>query len=215
MLAIAAGLALATGARAEPRHGLSTFGDLRYPAGFKHFEYVNPDAPKGGRIAMIGPGGVLSFDSFNAYVVKGDAAQGLELLSDTLMVRAFDEPDAVYGLVAASADVAGDKKSVTFKLRPEAKFSDGSPVTADDVVFSLTTLKEKGHPQYSLALKDVTGAEAIDPLTVRYAFAGELVRDLPILVAGLPVLSKAHYTANPFDAALTPPLGSGDRKSVV
>jgi microcin C transport system substrate-binding protein len=126
------------------------------------------------------------------------------------MVRAQDEPDAVYGLVAESADVAPDGKSVTFKLRPEARFSDGTPLTADDVVFSFSVLKEKGHPAISLTLRDVERAEALDPETVRYTFKGNLTRDLPIVVAQLPVLSKAYYTSQPFEeTSLKPPLGSG------
>lgn len=202
--------ALAASAGAEPRHGLSAFGDLKYPADFKNFEYVNPDAPKGGRLAMIGTAERTTYDSFNNYILKGDAAQGLEYLFDSLMVRAVDEPDAVYGLVAESADLAADKKSVVFKLRPEAKFADGTPITADDVVFSFNTLKEKGHPNFQLTLRDVEKAEAVDPHTVRYTFKGDLVRDLPLVVAELPVLSKAYYTAYPFDqTSLAKPLGSG------
>ena len=203
---------LATAAIAEPRHGLSTFGDLKYPPGFAHFDYVYPEAPKGGAIRMVGSSSVTTFDSFNDHVLDGDAAQGLELLFDTLMARALDEPDALYGLVAESADVASDRHSVTFKLRPQAKFADGTPITADDVVFSLTTLKEKGHPRYSLTLKDVAGAEALDPTTVRYNFTGDLVRDLPILVAELPIFSKIYYTDHPFKMSLDPPLGSGPYK---
>ena len=137
----------------EARHGLSAFGDLAYPNDFQHFNYVNPEAPKGGSFSLIGWGGVTTFDSLNNYILKGDAAQGLELLFDTLMTRAADEPDAVYGLVASSAEVTDDGLSVTFKLRPEAKFSDGSPLTADDVVFSFETLKTKGHPIYGQMLE--------------------------------------------------------------
>ena len=128
-LALVPALPFAT-ANAEPKHGLSIFGDLKYAADFKHFDYVNPDAPKGGRIVTMGTGGATTFDSFNNFIVKGDAAQGLDFLFDTLMVRAADEPDAMYGLIAKSADVAADGHSVTFKLRSEAKFSDGTPVTA-------------------------------------------------------------------------------------
>lgn len=194
----------------EPRHGLSIFGPLAYPADFKHFAYVNPDAPKGGRISMVGPAGRITYDSFNDHILKGDAAQGLELLFDSLMVRAFDEPDALYSLIAKTAEVADDGMSVTFALRPEAKFADGSALTADDLVFSFETLREKGHPRYRIALRDVEKAEALDPHTVRYTFKGSLVRDLPINVATLPVLSKAFYAANKFEeTSLTPPLGSG------
>ena len=201
---------LSAPAVAGPRHGLSAFGDLKYPADFKSFDYVNPDAPKGGRLAMIGTAGRTTFDSFNNYILKGDSAQGLEYLFDSLMTRAQDEPDAVYGLIASSAEVAPDRKSVVFHMRPEAKFADGSPVTADDVAFSFTALKEKGHPNFGLSLRDVVKAEAIDPLTVRYEFKGDLTRDLPLVVAELPVLSKAYYTGRPFDeTTLDKPLGSG------
>jgi microcin C transport system substrate-binding protein len=198
-------------AHAEPRHGISAFGELKYPADFKHFDYVNPNAPKGGRVSQIGPAGILTFDSFNDFILKGDAAQGLELLYDTLMVRAHDEPDAVYGLIAKTADIAADGMSVTFALRPEAKFADGTPVTADDVVFSFETLRSvKAHPRFSLTLKDVVKAEAIDVHTVKYTFQGSLVRSLPRLVALLPVLPKAYYATRDFEkTSLEPPLGSG------
>jgi microcin C transport system substrate-binding protein len=198
------------GAAAEPKHGLSAFGDLAYLADFKNFGYANSDAPKGGTFSLMGWGGVATFNSLNNYILKGDAAQGLELLFDSLMTRAADEPDAVYGLVAESAEVADDRMSVTFHLRPEAKFADGSKVTADDVVFSFETLKTKGHPLFHQMLQDVVKAEAIDPGTVRYTFEGELVRDLPLTVASLPIFSKAYYSTQPFDqTTLKPPLGSG------
>lgn len=210
-LGLAAVLAVPAGA--EPRHGLSVFGELKYPADFAHFDYVNPDAPKGGRVSQIGPTGVTTFDSFNGFILKGDAAQGLDLLFDTLMARAMDEPDAVYGLVAESADLADDGMSVTFKLRPEAKFADGSALTAEDVVFSFDTIKTKGHPALSSQIRDVEKAEALDAQTVRYTFKGNLTRDLPVNVATLPILSKAYYTEHPFEeTSLTPPLGSGPYK---
>lgn len=207
----AAVLALVHGpACAEPRHGLSVFGDLKYPEDFAHYDYVNPDAPKTGRIVTMGTSGATTFDSFNQFIVKGDAAQGLDLLFDSLMVRAYDEPDAMYGLVAKSADVAADGMSVTFKLRSEARFSDGSAVTATDVVNSFTLLKEKGAPAISLALRDVEKAEAPDAETVVYTFKGTLTRDLPVILAGLPVLSKHYYDKQPFEeTSLEPPLGSG------
>ncbi len=197
-------------AAAEPRHGLSIFGDLKYAADFTHFDYVNPDAPKGGRMVTMGTGGANTYDTFNQYILKGDAAQGLDSLFDSLMVRANDEPDAVYGLIAKSADVALGGMSVTFKLRPEAKFSDGTPVTAADVAASFTLLKDKGHPSISLTLRDVVSAQAVDAETVTYTFTGELTRDLPTIVATLPVLSKAFYATQLFEeTSLKPPLGSG------
>lgn len=207
-----AGLVLASaGAAAENgKHGVSAFGELKYPPDFKHFEWVNPDAPKGGRLAMIGTAALTSFDSFNSFILKGDAAQGLGHLYDSLMTRALDEPDAVYGLVARSAVVAPDRSSATFSLRPEAKFADGSAITAEDVVFTFNILKEKGHPAFRVQLRDVTKAEALDPHTVRFSFTGTQTRDLPLVAASLPVLPKAYYATREFDqTTLEPPLGSG------
>jgi len=174
-------------AAAEPRHSLTIFGDAKYPAGFRHFDYVNPDAPKGGRLATVGAQG---FDSFNPFILKGSQATGLSLTFDSLMERSGDEPDTYYGLIAETVDVAKDGMSVVFKLRPEAKFSDGKPITSEDVVWTFDTLKEKGHPSYALLYRDVTKAEALGPREVRFQFKGELTRDLPGLVAGLTVLPK-------------------------
>lgn len=198
---------------AKKVHGLSPFGELKYGPDFKHFDYVNPSAPKGGSLSMIGPSRLKSFNSFNDFILKGDAAQGLSSLFDTLMEGAGDEPGSIYGLVAQSAEVADDKKSVTFFMRPEAKFSDGSQVTAKDAVFSFDILKSKGHPAYALQLRDVVKAEAIDDLTVRYYFKGEQVRDLPRLVASLPLLSATYYKTHDFSkTSLDAPLGSGAYK---
>ena len=203
-------LGVGAGATAERSHGLSAFGDLALPPDFKHFSYADPDAPKGGTFVLIGWGGVTTFNSLNNYILKGDAAQGLELLFDTLMARAADEPDAVYGLVAESAEVADDGMSVTFYLRPEARFADGSPLRADDVMFSFETLKTKGHPLFNQTLRDVEKAEAVDPHTVRYTFKGNQVRDLPLTVAALPIFSKVYYADKKFDeTTMEPPLGSG------
>ncbi|MEL6337080.1 MAG: ABC transporter substrate-binding protein, partial [Pseudomonadota bacterium] len=136
-------------AGAGPTHGLSAFGALKYPADFSHFDYVNPAAPRGGTFSTAIGG--LSFDSVHPFILKGNPnpfryVATSALLFETLMVAAADEPDAVYGLVAQTAEVAADGTSVTFTLRPEAKFSDGTPITADDCVFSLEIMKTKGHP---------------------------------------------------------------------
>jgi len=211
LLAVLA-LALATpnGLHAEPRHGLSAFGELKYPPDFAHFDYVNPDAPKGGRLATVGTAALITFDSFNGFILKGNAAQGLSNLFDTLMTPAQDENDAMYGLVAHSAEVAPDGLSVTFFLRPEARFADATKLTAKDVVASFDLIKAHGHPFLSMPLRDVTGAEALDDYTVRYTFTGNLTRDLPLLVAGLPIFSKAYYETRDFtETTLEPPLGSG------
>jgi microcin C transport system substrate-binding protein len=207
---VALALAAAPAIADTPRHGLSAFNTLKYPADFKHFDWVNPDAPKGGRLALIGPVARTTFDSFNGFILKGDPAQGLELLFDSLMTRAYDEPDAVYGLVAHSADLAPDRRSVTFQMRPEAKFADGTAITSADVVFSFETLKTKGHPNIRNQLRDVAAAIAQDPHIVRFDFTGPLTRDLPLVAAGLPILSKAYYATREFDqTTLEAPLGSG------
>lgn len=197
-------------AQAAERHGLSAFDTLKYPADFEHFEWVNPDAPKGGRLALIGPVARTTFDNLNAFILKGDAAQGLDLLFDSLMTRSPDEPDAVYGLVALSAELAPDRSAVTFRMRPEAKFADGTMITSADVVFSFDALKTKGHPNIRGQLRDIASAVAVDVHTVRFDFTGALIRDLPLVAAGLPILSKAYYATREFDqTTLDPPLGSG------
>ena len=149
--------------------------------------------------------------SFNPFILKGDAAAGLGLLFDSLVAGANDEADAAYGLVAREVEIADDKKSVTFYLRQEAKFSGGTPLTAEDVLFSFNILKSKGHPQYRFLLRDVVKAEALDLHTVRYTFQGDLVRDLPLTVGGLSILSKAYYENRDFAKTTLDeaPLGSG------
>ena len=210
-LGIAAALVMmAGGADAAPRHGLSVFGDLKYPANFAHFDYVNPDAPKGG---VYSTWALDSFDTLNPFLLKGVAAEGIGLTFDTLMARAMDEPDALYGLIAETADVADDRSSVTFQLNRAARFHDGTPITADDVVFTYRTLVEKGHPQYRILFRDVDKAEALAPDRVRFTFKPGEHRDLPTQLAGLPVLSRAYYKTVAFDrTTLTPPLGSGPYK---
>ena len=130
----------------------------------------------------------------------------MQYLFDSLMVRADDEPDAMYGLVAHSVELGAGRRTATFFLRPEARFADGSPLTAADVAFSLETLKQKGHPRIALPLRDVAEVVAVDAHTVRYRFDGERTRDLPLIVAGLPVFSKAYYAKRRFDrTTLDPP----------
>ncbi|MDE1172407.1 MAG: extracellular solute-binding protein [Parvibaculaceae bacterium] len=198
-----------------PQHGMSVFGDLKYPAGFSHFSYVNPDAPKGGLLSETGSttaynGAQDNFDTLNGYILKGNAAQRLDLNFDTLMVRAFDEPDAVYGLVAETAAFGNDGHDVIFTLREAARFHDGSKLTAEDVAFSLLLLKKEGHPLISQNMREVKDAIAETANRVRVTFSGKEARDLPLMLATLPIFSKAFYTANVFDkTTLVPPLGSG------
>jgi microcin C transport system substrate-binding protein len=196
-------------------HGLSAFHDLKYPADFRHFDYVNPDAPKGGVFSQIGPTraynqSFLTFNTLNAFILKGEAAQGMELTFASLMARASDEPDAMYGFVARRVIRSADGLTYRFLLRPEARFHDGSRLTAHDVAFSLSTLKEKGHPIIRNQMRDVEAAEAIDETTVVVRFAPKRARDVPLYVAGLPIFSRAYYSNRPFDeTSLEAPLGSG------
>jgi microcin C transport system substrate-binding protein len=199
-------------------HGLSAFGDLAYPADFHHFGYVDPNAPKGGTFSQIGPSrqfnqNFLTFNSLNSYILKGDAAQGMELTFATLMARCGDEPDAMYGLAASKVRRSADGLTYRFFIRPEAKFHDGTPLTAHDVVFSLTILKAKGHPLITQLLRDFTGAKAADDGSVVATFAPNRARDVPLFVAGLPIFSRAYYTTKPFEeSTLDIPLGSGAYK---
>ncbi len=139
-------------------HGMSAFGDLKYPADFRHFDYVDPAAPKGGVFSQIGASrqlnqNFLTFNSFNGFILKGEGALGIERTFATLMERAWDEPDAMYGLAARSVRVSDNGSTYRFQLRPEARFHDDTKLTADDVVFSFTTLKEKGHPILAQIMK--------------------------------------------------------------
>jgi microcin C transport system substrate-binding protein len=205
-----AALLTAVSAEAAARHGASIFGDLKYQPDFPHFDYADPSALKGGRLVTIGPTGVTTFDSFNGFILKGDAAQGLDVIFDTLMVRAYDEPDAMYGLVAKLVDVADDKKSVSFELRPEAKFADGSALTAEDVCDSFRLLKTEGHERIRITIHDVKECQVLSPQRLRYQFEGENTRDLPLVVASLPIFSKTYYQSHDFTkSTLEPPLGSG------
>lgn len=208
----------AASAQSAERHGMSAFGDLKYPADFPHFNYVNPDAPKGGpyseSISSRGyNGSFLTFNSLNAYILKGEGAFGMELTFAALMARSGDEPDAMYGFAARSVAISDEGLTYRFALRPEAKFHDGTPITAHDVVWSLTTLKEKGHPIITQLLRDFAGAEAVDDRTVVVRFAAKRGRDVPLFVASLPIFSKAYYAKQPFDqSTLDVPLGSGAYK---
>ena len=199
-------------------HGISAFGDLKYPARFRQFDYVDPEAPKGGVFSQIGASrqlnqNFLTFNSLNGFILKGEGALGIERTFATLMERAWDEPDAMYGLVAHTVRVSDNGSTYRFQLRPEARFHDDTKLTADDVVFSYTTLKEKGHPILAQIMRDVVSVEAVDDTTVVVRFAEKRARDVPLLVAGLPIFSRAYYSNRQFDeTTLEIPLGSGAYK---
>jgi len=199
-------------------HGMSAFGDLKYPADFHHFDYVNVNAPKGGLLSTIPSSRAFNqsfqtFNTLNAFILKGDGAQGMGLTFVTLMARAGDEPDAMYGLAAKSVAISPDGLVYRFAIRPEARFHDGTKLTARDAAFSLTTLKSKGHPVIMQQTRDMLKAEALDDATLIVTFAERRGRDVPLFVGGLPIFSQAYYTAHPFDeTTLDVPLGSGPYK---
>jgi microcin C transport system substrate-binding protein len=188
-------------------HGLSMHGDLKYPAGFKHFDYVNPAAPRGGtvRLAAIG-----TFDTLNPFILKGVAAAGIAGVFDTLTVGSADEPFSEYGLVAETIETPPDRSWVAFTLRPEARFHDGSPITAEDVIWTFEALRTRGHPFFRAYYAQVARAEKVGDRKVRFHFAGGDNRELPLIVGQMPVLSKAYWTRKGFEkTTLEPPLGSG------
>ena len=208
-MAMAAGLPAS--ADVITAHGISTFGELKYSADFEHLDYVNPDAPKGGEISMWGFG---SFDSMHPYSTKGRAGQYSSIFYESLLEGSSDEPDSVYGLVAESMEYPEDRSEVIFNMRPEARFSDGSPLTAADVVFSYEVLRDKGLPSFRAVIeKHVASAKALGPHRVKFTFkAGVPTRDLPQTVGGLPIFSKAYYETSGADfeeSTLTPAVGSG------
>jgi len=212
MVALALAVLWATSVRAEQKiiksHGISTFGELKYPADFPYFDYVNPDAPKGGEFSTWGFG---TFDSLTPFILKGNAAQLSTVFFDTLMTGNLDEPDAMYGLAAESIEYPEDRSWVIFHMRPEAKFADGSAMRAEDVVFSFEILRDKGAPTYKVLFKDFAKVEALDDLTVKFTFVADAIkRELPMTAAGIPIFSKAYYATRDFaESTLEPPLGSG------
>lgn len=189
-------------------HGISAFGDLKYPADFAHFDYVNPEAPKGGTFSTWAFG---TFDSLSPYILKGNAAAGASIFFDSLMTGSLDEPDAMYGLVADWVEYPESREWAIFHIRPEAVFSDGSKITAQDAVFSYETLRDKGQPTYRVVFRDFTSVEALDETRVKYSFNPKgAVRELIMTAAGLPIFSKAYYQTHDFtESTLEPPLGSG------
>lgn len=200
---------------AGERHGLSIFGDLKYAADFRRFDWVNPDAPKGGRL-VTQPSHTAynqngsTFNSMHDLILKGDGAVGLDLTRVSLMARALDEPDAVYGLLARSVEIRDGGNTLIFRLRPEARFHDGSPITAEDVAFSLTTLKTKGHPQIAEPLREMVSAAAEAPDVAVVRLSGKQGRSVASLVAQMPIVSKAWWTGRDFETStLEVPLGSG------
>jgi microcin C transport system substrate-binding protein len=190
-----------------PVHGLALYGDPKYGPDFTHFDYANPDAPKGGDIRLAAIGG---FDSLNPFIVKGDSAAGLALSYDSLTVASADEPFTYYGLIAETIQVPKDRSWVRYTLRPEAKWSDGQPITAEDVAFSLETLRTKGAPLYNLYYSSVAKVTVEGERTILFTFDQGENRELPLIVGQIPVLPKHYWEKRDFAAVtLDPPVISG------
>jgi microcin C transport system substrate-binding protein len=180
-LAVSIALAMAGAARAdevEPAHGVAMHGDVKYPPDFTHFDYVNPDAPKGGQITYSAIG---TFDSLNPFILRGQPAAGSGLPFETQTRRSNDEAFTEYGLLAESIEMPEDRSWVAFTLRPEARWHDGEPVTVEDVIWSLETMQAKGHPFYRAYYANVTGAEKVGERKVRFSFDGAINRELPLI----------------------------------
>lgn len=188
-------------------HGVAMHGAPKYAPDFSHFEYANPDAPKGGHVRRQEIG---SFDSLNPFIMKGIAATGVTLLYDTLMTSSADEPFSMYGLLAEKIQMPEDRSWVEFQLRPEARFSDGKPVTAADVVFTFQTLFEKGRPFFKAYYGNVKTVSAVDALTVRFDFEAGDNRELALIVGQMQILPKHYWEGRDFQSvSLDFPIGSG------
>ncbi len=204
--------AQAPGNDAAPVHGIAMHGDLLYPADFTHFNYVNPDAPKGGvrRQAAIG-----TFDSFNPFIVRGNPVAGIaylgqSLIYDSLTVASLDEPFSQYGLLAEKIEMPADRSWVAFTLRKEARWHDGRPIGVDDVIWTFTTFVEKGSPLYGMYYAGVERVEQVGERRVKFTFKPGDNRELPLILGQLPVLPKHYWESRAFDkTTLDPPIGSG------
>lgn len=187
--------------------GMALYDAPKYRPGFAHFDYVNPDAPKGGLVKLAETG---TFDSLNPFILKGVKAPGLSETFESLMVASLDEPLSMYGLIAETVTLADDRRSASFELRREAKWHDGTPITADDVVFSFETLKTRGDPTYRILYAPITGVQKTGERRVTFTFADAANRELPFIAAQMPIFSQAYYRSHDFDkTTLEAPLGSG------
>lgn len=194
----------------EAQHGIALHGEPKYPPDFTHFDYVNPEAPKGGELRLSALG---TYDTLNPFTLKGVAAADAGLVFETLMASSMDEPFSQYGWVAKSVTVAPDRSWVSYQLRPEARFQDGSPITPEDVIFSFEILRDKGHPFYRSYYKEVEKAEKTGPHEVKFTFRDKTDTELPLIMGQLPVMSKKFWQGKDFAATtLEPILGSGPYK---
>ena len=199
-------------------HGLSAFGRLKYPADFRHFDYVDPEAPQGGRMHFSVPSWMFNqsaqtFNTLNTFILKGDAPPRMETCFDTLMVAALDEPDAIYCHTAEWVEISQDRNVFRFSVRPEARFHDGTPLSAEDVAFSLMLLKREGHPLLAQPLRDLESATVSGSHLVELTYNGRQSSRAILAAAVAPILSRTFYTANSFDSSsMDVPLSSGARR---
>ncbi len=192
---------------AVPVHGVALYGEPKYEQGFQHFDYVNPNAPKGG---VLKEAAFSSFDTLNPFVINGVAAPGVGLMYDTLMKQSADEAFSLYGLVAESVDISEDRTVVKFHINPNARFSDNTPITAEDIIFSFNVLRDKGVPMYRAYYRDVLAVDAENPQTVVFTLSPKTNRELPLILGELPVLSKAYWKKRDFEkTSLEIPVTSG------
>ena len=194
-------------AQATQGHGIAMHGDLKYPAGFRSFGYVNPAAPKGGTVRLDAIG---SYDSFNGFIIKGQPAIALGLIYDSLMSSSLDEPFSEYCLLCETVEVPADRSWVAFTLRVNAKWHDGRPITVEDVIWTFNTLREKGAPFYRFYYANVAKVEKTGPRSVKFTFQRTENRELPLIIGQLAVLPKHYWAERDFESTtLEPPLGSG------
>ena len=188
-------------------HAIAMHGEPKYPAGFTHFDYVNPNAPKGGELRLASDG---TFDSFNPFIARGNAADGAAMVYESLLVGSADEPFTEYGLLAESIEMPADRSWVSFTLRKEARWHDGKPITVEDVIFSLDTLRKQGAPFFRFYYQSIAKAEKTGVRTVKFSFAKGENRELPLIAGQLPILPKHYWEGRDFGkTTLEPPLGSG------
>lgn len=190
----------------QESHGVSLNGQPKYKKGFRHFDYVNPNAPKGGVLKRASEG---SYDSLNPFVLKGTAAAGIGIIYDSLCVQAEDEPFSMYGLVAQGIFISPSNDYVDFRINKKARFNDGVKIKPEDVVFSFNILMDKGIPQYKKYYEDIKNVKKTSEDIVRFEFKTDKNSELPLIISQLPVLPKHFYEKNKFEANMTAPLGSG------
>ncbi|MFQ5784984.1 MAG: extracellular solute-binding protein [Alphaproteobacteria bacterium] len=208
LFAVSAGTRAGAAGDVYVGHGVAMYGDLKYGPDFTHFDYADPNAPKGGKVRLHAIG---TYDSLNPFILKGVTAAGLQFnLFESLMMGSSDEPFSEYGLIAESIEMPKDRSWVIFTLRPQARWHDGTPITADDVIFSLETLRTKGHPFYRAYYASVVSAEKLGERRVKFSFGTDVNRELPLIMGQIPILSKAYYSTHDFEkTTLEAPMGSG------